>query len=403
MRKRIWGGLLMAVAWTGSAGAVSTAEGDSFYFGAGGTYVVTDGDRPNDDGYGFQLSVGVPTGWQSWALELSYFDNSMEDREADGDSDYQTGLLFDLVKDFGVWGWKSGVRLKPYLLGGIAVLQEDVLADKHTHAGISLGGGALFPLPWYGLGIRTEARALGQSNDESAPGHDFLTDYRFLVGLQLPFSAGSKAAQPAEEVPEVADCEVAVVDPATGRSDCAVDSDGDGVFDPDDNCPGTPAGTTVDAFGCAVPVLEAQDDSDEDGVFDNDDVCPDTMAPAEVDDRGCAVPQPLVLPDFTFEFDSDVLTPMGEEYLDGIAAMMKGQTDMTVEIIGHTDSLGSEAYNLQLSMQRAEAAKAYLVGAGIAGDRLDTSGRGENQPVASNETEEGRAANRRVAFWLYVE
>ena len=146
-----------------------------------------------------------------------------------------------------------------------------------------------------------------------------------------------------------------------------------------------------------------QSDADEDGVFDADDVCPDTMVPAEVDDRGCAVPQPIVLPDFTFEFDSDRLSTMGTSYLDRMAAMMNGQSDMTVEIIGHTDSLGTDAYNLQLSTQRAESAKAYLVSKGISGERLKTTGRGENQPVATNETEEGRSDNRRVAFWLYVE
>lgn len=403
MRNMIWGGALLATAWVAQAGAVNTDDSDSIYLGAGGTYVITDSDRPNDDGKGFQLTVGVPTGWQSWAMELSYFDNSMDDRDVDGKKDYQTGLLVDLVKDFGFWGWQNGLRLKPYILGGLSVLQEDVLADKHTHAGISLGGGALFPLPWYGLGIRTEARALGQSNDESAPGHDFLTDYRFLVGLQLPLPGGSGSEPAVEEVPEPVDCEVAVVDAETGRSDCAVDSDGDGVYDPDDNCPGTPAGAVVDAFGCAVPPVVDQSDADEDGVFDADDVCPETMALAKVDDRGCAVPQPIVLPDFTFEFDSDRLSSIGMSYLDRMAAMMNGQSDITVEIIGHTDSLGTDAYNLQLSTQRAEAAKDYLVSKGISGERLKTTGRGENQPVATNETEEGRSENRRVAFWLYVE
>lgn len=399
------GCMLAALLWSSQVSAVSTGDEDSLYFGAGASHVWTDGSRPNGDGEGYQLMVGVPAAWESWAFELSFFDNSMKDRAADGGKDYQTGLFLDVVKDFGFWGWENGLKLKPYLLGGVSVIEEDVLSDKHHHAGISLGGGALFPLPWYGLGVRTEARAVGQSNDESAPGHDFLTDYRFLVGLQLPLRGGTRASAPepeAEPLPPPADCEIAVVDPISGRSDCAVDTDGDGVYDPDDNCPGTPAGTRVDAFGCAVPPVEDQSDQDEDGVFDSEDVCPDTMAPAKVDDRGCALPQPLVLPDFTFEFDSNVLTPIGREYLDRMAAMMRGQTDLTIEIIGHTDSRGTEAYNLQLSTRRAVSAKEYLVSQGVNGERLTTSGRGENQPVATNETEEGRSLNRRVAFWLYV-
>ena len=118
---------------------------------------------------------------------------------------------------------------------------------------------------------------------------------------------------------------------------------------------------------------------------------------------GCAEPQPLVISDFTFEFDSAQLTSAGRRYLDKMAAMLRGQPELTVEIIGHTDSLGAETYNQELSQARAESVLNYLADKGVEHARLTATGRGESQPVASNETEEGRARNRRVAFWLYVQ
>ena len=83
--------------------------------------------------------------------------------------------------------------------------------------------------------------------------------------------------------------------------------------------------------------------------------------------------------------------------------MLEGQQDLTVEIIGHTDSQGADDYNQTLSDQRAASVKTYLTSMGVDGSRMDTTGRGESQPVASNETEEGRQENRRVTFWLYLD
>ncbi len=165
------------------------------------------------------------------------------------------------------------------------------------------------------------------------------------------------------------------------------DSDGDGVIDADDECPGTPAGVAVDAVGCPL-------DSDDDGVPDYQDQCPGTPAGAEVNALGCE--EDLVLRDVNFEFDSATLTSGAEQILDGVAEKLRANENVRVRIEGHTDSVGSASYNEQLSQERADAVADYLVGQGVERDRMETTGFGESQPVATNDTDEGRAENRRV-------
>lgn len=100
--------------------------------------------------------------------------------------------------------------------------------------------------------------------------------------------------------------------------------------------------------------------------------------------------------DAFFDFDKSVLKPEGKAKLDDLVGKVK---DINLEVIiavGHTDSVGSDAYNQKLSVRRAEAVKAYLVSKGIEKNRVYTEGKGEKQPVADNKTSEGRAKNRRV-------
>ena len=100
--------------------------------------------------------------------------------------------------------------------------------------------------------------------------------------------------------------------------------------------------------------------------------------------------------DAFFDFDKSVLKPEGKAKLDDLTSKVK---DINLEVIiavGHTDSVGSDAYNQKLSVARAESVKAYLVSKGIEKNRVYTEGKGEKQPVADNKTAEGRAKNRRV-------
>jgi OmpA-OmpF porin, OOP family len=100
--------------------------------------------------------------------------------------------------------------------------------------------------------------------------------------------------------------------------------------------------------------------------------------------------------DAFFDFDKSVLKPEGRAKLDDLVGKVKGINLEVIIAVGHTDSVGSDAYNQRLSVRRAEAVKAYLVSKGIEKNRVYTEGKGEKQPVADNKTAEGRAKNRRV-------
>ena len=100
--------------------------------------------------------------------------------------------------------------------------------------------------------------------------------------------------------------------------------------------------------------------------------------------------------DAFFDFDKSVLKPEGRAKLDDLVSKISGVNLEVIIAVGHTDSVGSDAYNQRLSVRRAEAVKAYLVTKGIERNRVYTEGKGEKQPVAENRTKEGRAKNRRV-------
>ena len=100
--------------------------------------------------------------------------------------------------------------------------------------------------------------------------------------------------------------------------------------------------------------------------------------------------------DALFDFDKAVLKPEGKGKLDDLTSKLQGINLEVVIAVGHTDSIGTDAYNQKLSIRRAEAVKAYLQAKGIEANRIYTEGKGEKQPVADNKTAEGRAKNRRV-------
>ncbi|MCG8566932.1 MAG: OmpA family protein [Desulfobacterales bacterium] len=140
----------------------------------------------------------------------------------------------------------------------------------------------------------------------------------------------------------------------------------------------------------------AQKDSDKDGVYDQMDKCPGTPMGARVNANGC-----WALDNVLFDFDKSVIKTQAYPMLDEVAAILKKNPAMSVELQGHTDNIGSAAYNMGLSMRRAQAVAAYLVDKGILRNRMATSGFGFKQPVALNGTEYGRALNRRVEIHPY--
>jgi OOP family OmpA-OmpF porin len=189
------------------------------------------------------------------------------------------------------------------------------------------------------------------------------------------------------------------------KDGCPVDSDGDGVPDYLDKCPGTPKGVKVDRDGCPP-------DSDGDGVSDYLDKCPNTARGEKVDSSGCPLAPPppvrttapvfaegkksLVLEGVNFENNSSKLTAESRTALDRVAASLVDWSDVNVEVDGHTDGRGADAFNMKLSQARAESVRDYLVSKGVAASRLAAKGFGETRPIADNKTDEGRAKNRRV-------
>ena len=157
------------------------------------------------------------------------------------------------------------------------------------------------------------------------------------------------------------------------------DEDKDGVFDRRDRCPGTPPNTPVYHNGCPLKEYPRQ-----------------AKAPAPAPAPQSEVIVLSDLGDVLFAFDSAKLTAAAEERLDGVVDKLKASDVKAVRVAGHTDSVGSDSYNLKLSERRARSVKDYLIGRGVPAERLSIEGFGESKPVADNDTDAGRAQNRRV-------
>lgn len=146
----------------------------------------------------------------------------------------------------------------------------------------------------------------------------------------------------------------------------------------------TPATAAPGCDGAVAEVAQQQKQSEAQPVTP-----PAPRAPVEVEKAKYSA-------DAFFDFDKSVLKPQGRAELDDLAAKIKHINLEVVIAVGHTDSIGSDAYNQRLSVRRAEAVKAYLVSKGIERSRIYTEGKGKKQPIADNRTKEGRAQNRRV-------
>jgi OOP family OmpA-OmpF porin len=200
-------------------------------------------------------------------------------------------------------------------------------------------------------------------------------------------------------------CATTPANTAVDGHGCALagDSDNDGVPDSRDRCASTPPGTAVNSVGCAIPaapVVEA--DGDKDGVPDSRDKCLESPAGSAVDSIGCPVAlfkgneRTVTLRGVNFEPLKDDLLPTSMAILDDVAAQLIASPSVKVEVGGHTDSHGKYTSNVRLSVQRAEAVRAYLIMRGVGAERLVARGYGPDKPISGNETVSGRAMNRRV-------
>lgn len=362
------------------------------------TYVTPHRERLLDDGLGGTLNFGYRFD-EALAFEggASYV---ALDAKGDGDkASMYGGTLGALL-------FVPGVR-NLYIGAGVGYLEtnhQGAAGIRYRGWTADAGLGYLLPLSFgdYDFAIRAEGRFRlnnGQDGpDGSAANNSGLHDGVFSVGVQLPL--GKRTPPPPAETT------VAVVPVARACAD-GIDNDGDGQIDfPNDSgCSSADDDDETNPPACSDGI-----DNDGDGRIDypndagcsapedNDetDPCKPPLAGERVDLAGCGAGDVVVLNGVNFDFDRSRLTPNAKVILDQVADQLTQHSAIEAEIGGHTDSKGSDEYNQKLSEARAHSVMDYLVERGVAGHRLTAVGYGESQPVADNDTDEGRELNRRV-------
>ena len=394
-----------------AAGASADAPVGDNYLSVLGTYGQYDDKRGAEDDFdGGQLSIGRVLN-ERWNVEglfmLARTDNTAEQRHL--------GVGVDVQRVFA-----RDSRFSPYAhagLGGFRLNPE--LEDSRNGMMASAGLGFYLDLFSSELALRAEWRHRWETASRSTLGDDL-----FSLGLQFPFGAAATRVTDSDGDGVADSIDRCPGTPAGTRVDatgCELDDDNDGVANSLDQCPGTPAGVRVDTRGCpldsdgdgvgddrdecpntvrgaAVDDKGCELDSDSDGVVDRMDQCPQTAPGAQVDIRGCEIQSEIVLRGVNFESNSDRLLPGATRVLDDTAASLNKYPGIRLEVGGHTDSDGAASYNESLSERRAVTVRDYLASRGVAMSRMTVRGYGETQPVADNTTAEGKEQNRRVVL-----
>lgn len=359
--KRIFPALLSVAALYG---AESMADEKGVMLSIMGGQAMFDSESELEDDTFYSIGIGYDFG-NRFAAEFSYLSTEPEYENIPYSVDTQH-LRLDGLYYFGQ------DKLRPYLVAGVGQA-EYTLSDSDqdsTDTIVNAGAGVKYWLNDY-VALRGDARAVYSTDIEE-------TDT--LVGVGLTFKFGASSTSKPAPAPKVKP---------------EKDSDNDGVLDSMDKCPGTPAGTKVDANGCAVKL-----DSDNDGVVDSLDKCPDTEAGAKVDSNGCyeaLSEQVSVYLAVNFATNSDKVLEGAYDEVKKVADFMRQYPKTDVIFEGHTDDSGAAAYNRDLSQRRANAvAKILIEQFDIDRDRVTAVGYGEDKPLVDNSTPANRAKNRRV-------
>ena len=291
-------------------------------------------------------------------------------------------------------------KFNPFVTAGYGVAHYSPnINSKSTMSAVNAGVGAKY---WVAenVALRVDVR-------DNMIFDEHIHNMEATAGVVFRFGGDSKAVVAQAAAPPAAAAAAAVPS----------DRDGDGVSDALDNCPGTPAGVSVDRNGCPP-------DSDRDGVADYLDKCPRTPAGVAVDRNGCppakvkgveqaaavAEPEVVVLSfeDIHFDFDQSTLRPEAKTILKRNIELLKENPRAQIRIAGYTSAAGTEEYNQKLSERRADSVRAYLVEEGVIGpDRLTMVGYGETRPAVDEPKpdqlhSDAAKANIRVLFEITV-
>jgi OOP family OmpA-OmpF porin len=283
-------------------------------------------------------------------------------------ADYQNGIsdtdIFRTALN-GVYEFPQSNIITPFVKAGVGYeTMGNHQYDNHNGMFGDVGAGVKIALAKQ-IALKLEAIDMVKFND-------FTWDNNILLLAGLNFAFGEKA-QPAAPVVAAAVVAAPVIAPEPKPERVAV------VAAP------------------AAPICPVNVDSDKDGIFDPQDKCPNTPEGFKVDGDGCPLKATLHL---NFITNGSTVDAAGIAKVKEFAGFMKNSPSYKATIVGHTDSTASDQYNQKLSEKRAQTVKALLIDQGIEASRLSASGEGEKMPVASNKTKQGRAENRRIEIEL---
>jgi OOP family OmpA-OmpF porin len=390
--RALLGAAAIVAAASGSARAADLRISD-VSFASGVVFPDVDvsgrGDGANDFVAGQVLRASVPLG-SRWSFFGEASRAGIPSSRLFGDAE-MLSVRGGFRRDLAGGPWRSR-----FFLDGsagwmrLALDRRALAVDRPVFAA---GLGQLFPVGDRAA-VHWEVRADLTMEDDGDPVRGALSQPSVLLGLTLRFPEPRDRDR--DGVLDARDaCPGTPAGALVDAAGCPLDEDYDGVADGLDRCPGTPRGAPVDPAGCSIV-----SDSDGDGVPDGLDRCPDTPHRVLVDAGGCPrearfeVAGPVVLKGVRFETASARLTEDARSTLDTVAESLRGRTDVHVEIAGHTDA--REPDDRKLAQRRAESVRAYLIVKGVPPEILVARGYGAEDPIASDESDAGRAANRRV-------
>jgi OmpA-OmpF porin, OOP family len=361
--KKTWmgAGLVVAAMWGNSpVQAQDTAPEMRPYVSGMFSYVFDEDERGElvgggpdafNEGKGLQLSVGKAIN-QWLGVEIAAFGHNFSSGGGGNGSLRDYGGKLD-----GLFFYSRDSRFSPYFGLGVGSIETDRKnldsSSTDPFADVGLGFIKYFEVAGNELGFRGDLRYRHIFVGDDAFGgqdQDDLGEAVLKFGVVIPLGPKPTA------------------DAATKPAAC-IDSDADGVCDTADLCPETPKGTVVDAKGCPVEKKAAVGDPNH------------------------------KFEDVHFAFDKSDLTDYAKSLLDNAAKVIndlsKNYPQLKVDVAGHTDSIGTDGYNQSLSERRAVVVKQYLQRKGVDAGRISTQAYGEARPKATNDSEEGRALNRR--------